>query len=100
MTCLLNSVFFYSMIETRTIECELNRISEVEKMTRILLAEDEEVLRMLIEDIFEDKDYNIDVAASITATGRKMIIFHEILALTKPKFEQRCKNQHSPPNIL
>lgn len=31
-------------------------------MTRILLAEDEEVLRMLIVDIFEDEDYRIDVA--------------------------------------
>ncbi|MGE7664262.1 response regulator transcription factor [Ureibacillus composti] len=32
-------------------------------MTRLLLAEDEEVLRMLIVDIFEDEDYIIDVAA-------------------------------------
>lgn len=32
-------------------------------MNRILLAEDEEVLRMLIEDIFEDEDYLMDVAA-------------------------------------
>ena len=32
-------------------------------MKRILLAEDEEVLRMLIEDTFEDEDYMIDEAA-------------------------------------
>ncbi|RHW39972.1 response regulator [Lysinibacillus yapensis] len=32
-------------------------------MNRILLAEDEEVLRMLIVDIFEDEDFTIDVAA-------------------------------------
>jgi len=32
-------------------------------MTRLLLAEDEEVLRMLIVDIFEDEEYIIDVAA-------------------------------------
>ena len=31
-------------------------------MKQILLAEDEEVLRMLIEDTFEDEDYMIDVA--------------------------------------
>ncbi|MFJ8234634.1 response regulator transcription factor [Ureibacillus sp. NPDC094379] len=31
-------------------------------MTRLLIAEDEEVLRMLIVDIFEDEDYTIDVA--------------------------------------
>ena len=35
---------------------------EVEKMKRILVAEDEEVLRMLIVDIFEDEDYMIYVA--------------------------------------
>ena len=32
-------------------------------MKQILLAEDEEVLRMLIEDTFEDENYMIDVAA-------------------------------------
>lgn len=32
-------------------------------MKKILLAEDEEVLRMLIVDTFEDEDYVIDVAA-------------------------------------
>lgn len=31
-------------------------------MTRILLAEDEEVLRMLIVDIFEDEEFTMDVA--------------------------------------
>jgi len=30
-------------------------------MNRILIAEDEEVLRMLIVDIFEDEDYTIDI---------------------------------------
>ena len=32
-------------------------------MKRILLAEDEEVLRMLIADTLEDEDYMIDEAA-------------------------------------
>ena len=32
-------------------------------LKQILLAEDEEVLRMLIEDTFEDENYMIDVAA-------------------------------------
>ncbi len=32
-------------------------------MNRILLAEDEEVLRMLIVDTLEDEDYMIDEAA-------------------------------------
>ena len=32
-------------------------------MKRILLAEDEEVLRMLIVDTLEDEDYIIDEAA-------------------------------------
>ena len=32
-------------------------------MKQILLAEDEEVLRMLIEDTFEDENYMIDAAA-------------------------------------
>ena len=32
-------------------------------MKQILLAEDEEVLRMLIVDTFEDEDYMIDEAA-------------------------------------
>lgn len=31
-------------------------------MTKILLAEDEEILRMLIVDTFEEKDYYIDEA--------------------------------------
>ncbi|MFJ8064730.1 response regulator transcription factor [Psychrobacillus sp. NPDC096426] len=31
-------------------------------MKQILLAEDEEVLRMLIEDTLEDENYNIDTA--------------------------------------
>ncbi len=32
-------------------------------MKRILLAEDEEVLRMLVVDTLEDEDYEVDEAA-------------------------------------
>lgn len=39
------------------------KVSEGKQMSRILLAEDEEVLRMLIMDTLEDEEYDVDEAA-------------------------------------
>lgn len=39
------------------------KVSEGKQMNKILLAEDEEVLRMLIMDTLEDEEYDVDEAA-------------------------------------